>query len=85
MCNASNESFILVCISFSYIDKLGAIYGDVMTKNMKIDDLTVVSVVWFTVSALSDLSLKPQTSECMLTFKVKVKVKYESFNSCLQL
>ena len=32
MCNASIESFIQVCISFSYNDKLGAIYGDVMTK-----------------------------------------------------
>ena len=32
MCNASIESFIQVFISFSYIDKLGAIYGYVMTK-----------------------------------------------------
>ena len=32
MCNASIESFIQVFISFSYTDKLGAIYGDVMTK-----------------------------------------------------
>ena len=49
--------------------------GMLWQKNMKIDDLTVVSVVWFTVSVLSDLSSKPQTSECLLTFKVKVKVK----------
>ena len=32
MCNASIESFIQVFISFSYTDKLGAIYGDVMTQ-----------------------------------------------------
>ena len=32
MCIASFESFIQVFISFSYTDKLGAIYGDVVTK-----------------------------------------------------
>ena len=32
MCNASVKSFIQAFISFAYTDKLGAIYGDVMTK-----------------------------------------------------
>ena len=32
MCNASIESFIQAFISFSYTDKFGAIYGDVVTK-----------------------------------------------------
>ena len=32
MWNASIENFIQVFISFSYTGKLGAIYGDVMTK-----------------------------------------------------
>ena len=76
MCNATIESFIQTFISFSYTDKLGAINGVIMNKKTwKFDDLPVLSVVWFTVSVLSDLSLKPQTSQCMLTFKVKVKVK----------
>ena len=46
MCNASIESFIQTFISFSYTDKLGAIYGDVMTKNMNI---------WWFTGAFSSL------------------------------
>ena len=37
------------------------------------------------LSALRDLSLKLWANKHMLTFKVKVKVKLESFYSCLQL
>ena len=37
------------------------------------------------LSVLRDLSLKPWANQHMLTFKVKVKVKLESFYSCLQL
>ena len=52
------------------------IWGRYHKKKWKLDDLSVLSIiVWFTISVLSDLSLKPQTNECMLTFKVKVKVK----------
>ena len=41
--------------------------------------------VSFTLSVLRDLSLKRQANQRMLTFKDKVKVKLESFSSCLQL
>ena len=32
MCNGSIESFLQAFISFSYTDKLGAIYGGIVTK-----------------------------------------------------
>ena len=35
MCNASIESIIQAFISFSYMDELGPIYGDVMTQKHK--------------------------------------------------
>ena len=50
----------------------------------KFDDLTMLCAVWFTLSVLRDLFLKPWADQHLLTFKVNVKVKLESFNCCLQ-
>ena len=50
----------------------------------KFDDLTVPCAVWFTLSVLRDLFLKSWADQHLLTFKVNVKVKLESFNCCLQ-
>ena len=44
-------------------------------KAWKFDDLTVLCAVWFTVSVLRDLFLKPWADQHLLTFKVNVKVK----------
>ena len=43
----------------------------------KFDDLTVLCAVWFTLSVLKDLFLKPWADQHLLTFKVNVKVKLE--------
>ena len=48
---ASSRSAFL----FLTLTRLEQYMGTLWPKNMKIDDLTVVSVVWFTVSVLSDL------------------------------
>ena len=53
-------------------------------KAWKFDDLTVLCAVWFTLAVLRDLVLKPWADQHLLTFKVNVKVKLESFNCCLQ-
>ena len=43
-----------------------------MTKEaQQLDDLTVLWAVYLTFSVLSDLSVKPQTNQSMLTLKVK--------------
>ena len=60
------------------------IWGHYDLKAWKFDDLTVLCAVWFTVSVLRDLFLKPWADQHLLTFKVNVKVKLESFNCCLQ-
>ena len=73
-------------ISSSYTDELWAIYEDIMTKKrwkFMIFDCGSCSVI--EISVLSDLTLKLQANQSMLTFKVKEKFKKESFNSCLQL
>ena len=69
------EALDKIFILFWYINELWAISEEVMTTPWKFDELPVLSAVWFNVSVLSDLSLKPQTNQRMLTFKVKVKVK----------
>ena len=67
---AVTNGFISPC----YMDELWAICEDVMTKNLKIWwFLTVLCAVSFTFSVLSGFSLKIQTNQCMITFKVKVK------------
>ena len=60
------------------------IWGHYDLKAWKFDDLTVLCAVWFTLSVLRDLFLKPWVDQHLLTFKVNVKVKLESFNCCLQ-
>ena len=59
-------------------------WGHYNLKAWKFDDLTVLCAVWFTLSVLRDLFLKPWADQHLLTFKVNVKVKLESFNCCLQ-
>ena len=61
------------------------IWGHYDLKAWKFDDLTVLCAVWFTLSVLRDLFLKPWADQHLLTFKFNVKVKLESFYSCLQL
>ena len=60
------------------------IWGHYDLKAWQFDDLTVLCAVWFTLSVLRDLFLKPWADQLLLTFKVNVKVKLESFNCCLQ-
>ena len=60
------------------------IWGHYDLKAWKFDDLTVLCAVWFTLSVLRDLFLKPLVDQHLLTSKVNVKVKLESFNCCLQ-
>ena len=60
------------------------IWGHYDLKAWKFDDLTELCAVWFTVSVLRDLFLKPWADQHLLTFKFNVKVKLESFNCCLQ-
>ena len=60
------------------------IWGHYDLKAWKFDDLNVLCAVWFTLSVLRDLFLKPWADQHLLTFKVNVKVKLESFNCCLQ-
>ena len=52
------------------------IWGHYDQKAWKFDDLTVLPAVWFTFSVLRDLFLKPWVDQHLLTFKVKVKVKW---------
>ena len=60
------------------------IWGHYDLKAWKFDDLTVLCAVWFTVSVLRDLLLKQWADQHLLTLKVNIKVKLESFNCCLQ-
>ena len=60
------------------------IWGHYDLKAWTFDDLTALCAVWFTLSVLRDLFLKPWVDQYLLTFKVNVKVKLESFNCCLQ-
>ena len=67
---AVTNGFISPC----HADELWAICEDIMTKKLKIwRVLTVLCAVSFTFSVLSGFSLKAQTNQCVLTFKVKVK------------
>ena len=59
-------------------------WGHYDLKAWKFDDLTVLCAVWFTLSVPRDFFLKLWVDQHLLTFKVNVKVKLESFNCCLQ-
>ena len=56
------------------------IWGHYDLKAWKFDNLTVLCAVWFTLSVPRDLFLKPWVYQHLLTFKVNVKVKLESFS-----
>ena len=59
------------------------IWGHYDLKGWKFDDLTVLYAVWFTLSVLRDLFLKPWADQHLLTFKVNVKVKLESVHKTI--
>ena len=84
-CNTSIESFYEgLHFFFLHWWAMNNIWGHYDFKTWKFDDLTVLGAVWFTLSVLWDLYLKPWADQHLLTFKVNVKVKLESFNCCLQ-
>ena len=84
-CNTCIESFYEgLHFFFLHWWTMSNIWGHYDLEAWKFDDLTVLCAVWFTLSVLRDLFLKPWVDQHLLTFKVNVKVKLESFNCCLQ-
>ena len=80
-CNTSTESFFasfLLPTVMSYEQYMRTLWP----KAWKFDDLTVLCAVWFTLQ--ETYLWNHELVNIMLTFKVNVKVKLESFNSCLQ-
>ena len=77
-CNTCIESFCEgLHFFFLHWWTMSNIWGHYDLEAWKFDDLTVLCAVWFTLSVLRDLFLKPWADQDLLTFKVNVKVKLE--------
>ena len=77
-CNTCIESFYEgLHFFFLHWWAMNNIWGHYDLEAWKFDDLTVLCAVWFTLSVLRDLFLKPWADQHLLTFKVNVKVKLD--------
>ena len=73
-CNTSTENFYEgLHFFFLHWWSMSNIWGHYDLEAWKFDDLTVLCAVWFTLSVLWDLFLKPWADQHVLTFKVNVR------------